>query len=51
MAQKQLRPTALDPVWQRIQDDAREAIAAEPLIGGMAHASVLRFRPLVEGLE
>ena len=46
MAQKQPRPTPLDPVWQRIQDDARAAIAAEPLIGGMVHNSVLHHKNL-----
>ncbi len=51
MAQKQPRPTALDPVWQRIQDDARDAIAAEPLIGGMIHASVLHHKSLENALS
>lgn len=51
MAQKQPRPTALDPVWQRIQDDARAAIAAEPLIGVMAHASVLHHKTLENALS
>jgi serine O-acetyltransferase len=41
MAQKQLRPHSVDPVWTRIQDDARNAVAAEPLMGGMVHATVL----------
>ena len=51
MAQKQPRPTSLDPVWDRIQDDARAAIAAEPLIGGMAHASVLHHKSLESALS
>ena len=32
---------ALDPVWQRIQDEARAAIIDEPLLGGMLHSSIL----------
>ncbi|MCG6885493.1 MAG: serine O-acetyltransferase [Silicimonas sp.] len=51
MAQKQPRPTPLDPVWQRIQDDARDAIKAEPLIGGMAHNSVLHHKNLESALS
>lgn len=31
----------LDPVWQRICDEAREAIQAEPLMGGPIHSGVL----------
>ena len=31
----------VDPVWQRICDDARDAIKAEPLMGGMMSAGVL----------
>ncbi len=51
MAQNQPRPTALDPVWQRIQDDARAAITSEPLIGGMTHASVLHHKSLEHALS
>lgn len=50
MAEKHPRPTALDPVWQRIQDDARTAIASEPLIGGMVHATVLHHKSLENAL-
>lgn len=31
----------VDPVWQRIQDEARKAIADEPLVGGLMYAGVL----------
>ena len=50
MAEKQPRPTQLDPVWQRIQDDARAAITSEPLIGGMVHATVLHHKSLESAL-
>ncbi|MDJ0640866.1 MAG: serine O-acetyltransferase [Paracoccaceae bacterium] len=50
MAQKQPRPAALDPVWDRIQADAAAAIEAEPLIGGMVHASVLHHKSFERAL-
>lgn len=50
MAEKNPRPTSLDPVWERIQDDARSSIASEPLIGGMVHATVLHHKSLESAL-
>ncbi|MDD9976589.1 MAG: serine O-acetyltransferase [Boseongicola sp.] len=41
MAERKPIPARLDPVWERITSDAKEAIAAEPLIGGLVHSSVL----------
>lgn len=32
---------SVDPVWQRIRDEARQAIADEPLMGGVVHAGIL----------
>jgi len=32
----------VDPVWHRICDDARAAITAEPLMGGLLHSGVLQ---------
>ena len=46
MQEQHRRPTPLDPVWNRIQDDARAAFAAEPLIGGMVHTTVLHHTSL-----
>ena len=51
MAKHQPRPTPLDPVWDRIQRDARSAIAAEPLIGGMVHTTVLHHKSLESALS
>ena len=31
----------VDPVWQRVRDEAQEAIRAEPLLGGLIHSSLL----------
>ena len=50
MAKEQLRPAAVDPVWSRIQEDARAAILSEPLIGGMVHATVLHHNSLESAL-
>ena len=50
MAEKHPRPTKLDPVWERIQDDARKAITSEPLIGGIVHAAVLHHKSLENAL-
>ncbi|NBD28770.1 MAG: serine O-acetyltransferase [Alphaproteobacteria bacterium] len=51
MAQS-LNPTlhALDPVWDRIRAEAETALAAEPLLGGMFHASVLHHKTLEQAL-
>ena len=50
MAQENPRPTPLDPVWDRIKEDALQAIADEPLIGGMVHATVLHHGSLESAL-
>ena len=50
MAQENPRPATLDPVWERIQEDAHTAIASEPLIGGMVHATVLHHKTLESAL-
>ena len=41
MAETRARIAELDPVWARITREAEEAVAAEPLLGGMVHVSVL----------
>lgn len=46
MAEQKPQLTPLDPVWDRIKEDALAAIAAEPLIGGMVHATVLHHNSL-----
>lgn len=50
MAEKKSQPRSLDPVWDRIQDDARASIVSEPLIGGMVHATVLHHKSLEHAL-
>lgn len=41
MAQVRTNVAAVDPVWSRICDEARQAVAEEPLMGGMVHSGIL----------
>ncbi|EIE49157.1 serine acetyltransferase [Salipiger aestuarii] len=41
MPETRAKIAELDPVWARITREAEEAVAAEPLLGGMVHVSVL----------
>ena len=50
MAERRTKPTAVDPVWERIKGDARDSVAAEPLIGGLVHSSVLHHETLERAL-
>ncbi|WP_413717438.1 serine O-acetyltransferase [Silicimonas sp. MF1-12-2] len=51
MAEHQRKPRPLDPVWDRIQEDAKAAIASEPLMGGMIHTTVLHHNSLESALS
>ncbi len=46
MAHVQPSLTKVDPVWHRICVEAEEAIAAEPLMGGLIHAGILHHKSL-----
>lgn len=39
-----------DPVWDRITDEARDAVQAEPLLGGLLHACILHHGSLEQAL-
>lgn len=41
MAKSNVQVAAVDPVWDRICDEARAAVRDEPLMGGMIHSGVL----------
>ncbi|MEM9581923.1 MAG: serine O-acetyltransferase [Pseudomonadota bacterium] len=41
----------VDPVWQRISEEARQAISDEPLLGGMIHGTVLHHDGLEKALS
>ncbi len=44
MAYVQASLTEVDPVWHRICTEAEDAIAAEPLMGGLIHSGVLHHQ-------
>jgi len=44
MAQPKTALTELDPVWQQICQEAENAIATEPLMGGLVYSGVLHHR-------
>ncbi len=50
MAMTARDPVRVDPVWDRIRQEAQDAIDAEPMIGGMVHASVLHHGALEDAL-
>ena len=41
MAVTDQKLTSFDPVWSRVCDEGREAIQAEPILGGLLHSSIL----------
>ena len=40
----------IDPVWNRIRDEANQAVRDEPLLGGLVHSSLLHHRSLERAL-
>lgn len=46
MAEIQPKLTSVDPVWDRLRQEAREAIAHEPLLGGLVHSTILHHGSL-----
>ena len=50
MAMTRPGPAPLDPVWARIRNEAEAAVIAEPLMGGLVHASVLHHATLEDAL-
>ncbi|MDE9450721.1 serine O-acetyltransferase [Aliiroseovarius sp. Z3] len=51
MAEKRAFVTEIDPVWDRITQEARQAVTDEPLMGGLIHACVLHHRTLEKALS
>ncbi|ETX28254.1 serine O-acetyltransferase [Roseivivax isoporae] len=47
MAETRAKVAELDPVWGRIMREGEEAVAEEPLLGGLIHQSVLHH-PTIE---
>jgi len=50
MAESQVRLAKVDPVWSRIQEEAREAVKSEPLLGGLIHSSLLHHGTMERAL-
>ncbi len=51
MAEKRAVLTRIDPVWDRITDEAKQAISEEPLLGGLIGACVLHHKTLEKALS
>ncbi|SFM27411.1 serine O-acetyltransferase [Shimia aestuarii] len=51
MAEKRAVLTELDPVWQRITEEAQTAVREEPLMGGLIHACVLHHKSIERALS
>ncbi len=50
MSEPRSKLAEVDPVWARIRAEAEEAIAHEPLLGGLIHSSLLHHRSLEAAL-
>ena len=50
MAEAYIKVTTVDPVWQRIRDEAVDAVRVEPLLGGLVHACLLQHASLERAL-
>ena len=46
MAETKSRVSTLDPVWQRVCEEATEAVRAEPLLGGLIHSGLLHHKTM-----
>jgi serine O-acetyltransferase len=50
MAEIKPKVASVDPVWNRVCDEAVEAIRAEPLLGGLIHSSLLHHSSMERAL-
>ncbi|WP_149142952.1 serine O-acetyltransferase [Gemmobacter caeruleus] len=50
MAETIQKLQTLDPVWSRVCDEARAALAIEPLLGGLVHSSLLHHPTMERAL-
>ena len=51
MAELRTNIQPIDPVWEQITEEARQAVVDEPLIGGFVHACVLHHKSLEKALS
>ena len=50
MAGVKPKVASVDPVWQRVREEAAEAVLTEPLLGGLIHSSLLHHQTLERAL-
>ncbi len=50
MAETRKKVATIDPVWERICEEAVEAIRIEPLLGGLIHSSLLHHASMERAL-
>ena len=51
MAETRRNIAPVDPVWDRITEEARDAVKSEPLMGGLIHACILHHKTLEKALS
>lgn len=51
MFEPQKSVTPVDPVWDRITREAREAVETQPLMGGLIHACILHHKSIERALS
>ncbi|MEM9550000.1 MAG: serine O-acetyltransferase [Pseudomonadota bacterium] len=51
MAETLTNVAPIDPVWDRIHEEAEDAVRAEPLMGGLIHACILNHGSLQKALS
>lgn len=51
MVETRARIAPVDPVWDQITTEAHQAVAAEPLMGGLVHACILHHKSLDRALS
>ncbi|WP_415403270.1 serine O-acetyltransferase [Tateyamaria sp. SN3-11] len=51
MADLRTNVASLDPVWDQITEEARQAVSDEPLIGGFVHACILHHKSVEKALS
>lgn len=50
MAEIKSKVASVDPVWQRVREEAAQAVLVEPLLGGVIHSSLLHHPTLERAL-
>ncbi|MEO9685903.1 MAG: serine O-acetyltransferase [Tateyamaria sp.] len=51
MADLRTNITSIDPMWEQINEEAKQAVVDEPLIGGFVHACILHHKSIEKALS